>query len=147
MIKKPYILAVALLVTGVVLSACIVEYDFSIADPWRTSGGALARGTDLTGSAQGWGGTVRVTLNLVMGQIENVRIDARHETPSRTRELIQIAERNAVILNSFDFLDGMSGNTLTRVAIREAGNEAIARRAVFPGDDDDDDDDYDDDNS
>ena len=125
MIKKPYILAIALLAVGVLFNACIVEYDFDRAPAWRGTGGGAVSHTDATGSARGWGGTVTVTLNLVNGYIENVRIEGRRETPSHTRELIQIAQRNAVIFNSFDFLDGMTGATVTRIAIRDAGEAAL----------------------
>jgi len=124
MVRKPYVLAVVLLVTGVLFSACILEYDFERASPWMI-GTTSINAVDATGSARGWGGTVTVTLNLVAGEIENVRIEGRRETPSHTRELIQLAQRNAVLFNSFDFLDAMTGATITRNAIREAGESAL----------------------
>ncbi|MCL2374444.1 MAG: hypothetical protein FWC65_04295, partial [Treponema sp.] len=74
MTKNSFLLAIVLLAAGALFAACVLEYDFDRAPPWRNSGGALAGATDATGSAQGWGGAVTVTLDLVNGNIENVRI-------------------------------------------------------------------------
>lgn len=131
MTRKTFVLAFALLAVGVFFSACIVEYDFDRAPPW--TGGLLnapVNATDATGSARGWGGTVTVTLDLVAGNIENVRIEGRRETPSHTRDIIRQAETNAALFNSFDFLDGMTGATRTRNAIREAGEAALMNAGV-----------------
>jgi len=132
MIKKPYILAIVLMVTGVLFSACIVEYDFDRAPPW--TGGVAnvpVSATDVVGEARGWqNGRLTVTLNLVNGNIENVRIYGQRETPSHTRDLIQLAQRNAALFNSFDFLDGMTGATVTRNAIRDAGRDALMNAGV-----------------
>jgi len=129
MIKKPYILAIVLVVTGVLFSACIVEYNFDRAPPWTGAGGApLPNRFNVEGEAQGWlNGRLTVTLDLVGGNIQNVRIVGQHETPSHTRVLIQTAERNAELFNSFDFLDGMTGATVTRIAIRDAGRDALSQ--------------------
>ena len=124
MIKKPYALAILLLLTAVLFSTCVVEYDFDRAPQWLRDGTPISR-NNASGSAEGYGGVVTVTLNLVNGYIENVRIDGRHETPSYARVLIQTAERTAAVLNSFDFLDGMTGSTITRNAIRDAGRGAL----------------------
>ena len=114
------------LAVGILLSACIVEYNFDRAPAWTGFGGAPINRTDVVGEAQGWqNGRLTVTLNVVNGYIENVRIFGERETPSYTRDLIQIAQRNAALLNSFDFLDGMSGATVTRNAIRDAGRDAL----------------------
>jgi len=131
MIKKPYILAIILLASVVLFSACIIEYNFDMADPWVDVHGVGITFPNAEGSAQGWGGTVTVTLDLVMGRIENVRIDGRGETPSHTRELFQIAQRNAALLNTFNFLDAMSGATVTRRAIIAAGQEALLSAMVY----------------
>jgi len=118
-------LVIAALAVGVLFSACVLEYDFDRAPPWTDYHGDTISAIDATGSARGWGGTVTVTLDVINGGIENVRIDARRETPSHTRELIQLAQRNASLFNSFTFLDSMTGATATRNAIREAGESAL----------------------
>jgi len=127
MIGKKIVFMLVILATGLLFNACIVEYDFDRAPPWTGGvGNAPVNATDVVGEARGWqNGRLTVTLNLVNGNIENVRIHGQRETPSHTRELIQIAQRNAVLFNSFDFLDSMTGATVTRVAIREAGEAAL----------------------
>jgi len=127
--------AIAALAVGVLFNACVLEYDFDRAPAWRQMAigdtlGPPVTAQNATGSARGWGGTVTVTLDLVGGYIENVRIDARRETPSHTRELIQLAQRNASLFNSFTFLDSMTGATVTRNAIREAGENALMSAGV-----------------
>ena len=106
MIGKKVIVALVILATALLFSACIVEYDFDRAPAWTSIGGAPISRSDVVGEATGWqGGRLTVTLSLVNGYIENVRIFGERETPSYTRILIQTAERNAALLNSFDFLD------------------------------------------
>ena len=81
MIGKKVIVAVVILATGLLFNACIVEYDFDRAPPWMAGGGPISR-TNVVGEAVGWqGGRLTVTLNLVNGYIENVRIFGERETP------------------------------------------------------------------
>jgi len=132
MTRKTYLSAIILLAAAVFFSACIVEYDFDRAPPW--TGGTANQpvsANDIVGEARGWqNGRLTVTLNLVNGNIENVRIYGQRETPSHTRDLIQLAQRNAALFNSFDFLDGMTGATVTRNAIRDAGRDALMNAGV-----------------
>jgi len=131
MTGKKVVIGFVVLTVSLFFNACVVEYDFERAPPWTNAFGVVVPTREnLSGSARGWGGTVTVTLDLVSGNIENVRIEGRRETPSHTRELIQIAQRNAVIFNSFDFLDGMSGATITARAIMRAGEAALESAGV-----------------
>ena len=127
MIKKPHAFAIVLLITGVLFSACVLEYDFDSAPPWRNADGVAVSGMNLNSTVRGWGGDITVTLDLISGNIMNVRIDAPRETPSFTRDLIQNAPERIEIFNSFEFLEAMSGATITARAIRAAG------RAVLEG--------------
>ncbi|MCL2382207.1 MAG: FMN-binding protein [Treponema sp.] len=120
-----FVSAVTAIAVSVLLSACIVEYNFDRAPPWTNHLNQNVTVSNATGSAQGWGGTVTVTLDVIGGYIENVRIDAPRETPSHTRDLIQLAQRNASLFNSFTFLDSMTGATRTRNAILQAGESAL----------------------
>ena len=130
MTKKPYVLAIALLGVGILFSACVLEYDFDSAPPWRNDAGNAVSDNNLTGTARGWGGDVTVTLDLVSGNIINVRIDAPRETPSFTRDLIQNAPERIEIFNSFEFLSALSGATRTAEAIRGAGETALMNAGV-----------------
>jgi len=130
MIKKPYAFAVVLLITGVLFSACVLEYDFDSAPPWRNAQGYTVDAFDATGTARGWGGDVTVTFDLISGIIMNVRINAPGETPSFTRDLIQNAPERIEIFNSFEFLSALSGATRTAEAIRSAGETALTNVLV-----------------
>lgn len=130
MARKSYISAAVLLLAAVaLLGGCVLEYDFERAPPWAR-GTELASATNVSGTARGWGGNITVTLDLVAGNIENVRIVAPRETPSHTATLLRQAPRNAEIFNTFDFLDGMTGATVTRNAIRDAGETALMNAGV-----------------
>jgi len=124
MTKKFCISVIFLLTVIILFNACVLEYDFEREAPW-TRGAVPITMRNVSGTAQGWGGPVVVTLDLAAGNIQNVRIEGRGETPSHTRELIQAARMNAQIFNTFDFLDGMTGATVTRNAIRDAGRGAL----------------------
>jgi len=65
------------------------------------------------------------------GRITEATINAPRETPSHTNMLLQNAPRMVIITNSFGFLDGMSGATITRNAIREAGENALVNTGAF----------------
>jgi len=130
MTRKTCALAVALAATVVLFSACIIEYNFDTAPPWTNTGGSTFTNRG-TGTARGWGGTITVTVMVQDGRITEAVIDAPRETPSHTRVLLQSAPRMIVITNSFDFLDGMSGATVTRDAIREAGESALVDAGAF----------------
>jgi len=139
MTTKKLLFAFVVLAVGLSLSACVLEYDFGDpAPPWTGhEGAALPNRFDVVGEAVGWqSGRLTVTLDLLGGNIQNVRIVGEHETPSHTRALIQNAERMAEILNRFDFLDGMSGATVTRIAIRDAGMDALGEAGVVFGSND-----------
>ena len=126
MIKKPYIFAIILMVTAVLFSACILEYDFDMEGPWVCEDGyRITYRRNATGTADGFGGDVVVTLNLSDGVIVDLEIDMRHETESWIRELRHSAPINVQMLNGFGFLDRMSGPTVTARAIREAGEIAL----------------------
>ena len=129
MTKRKIIFALVVLAIGLSFNACVLEYDFEREAPWTNAAGPITR-RDASGTAQGWGGPVVVTLDLAAGNIQNVRIEGRGETPSHTRELIQAARMNAQIFNTFDFLDGMTGATVTRNAIRDAGETALMNAGV-----------------
>jgi len=124
MIKKNHVLTMLLLAASVLFSACVLEYDFDRRGPWTNSLGRPVTATNASGTARGFGGDVTVTLNLVNGFIENVRIDARRETASYAVRVVPLTERNAVLLNSFDFLP-VTGATRTSDAVRQAGESAL----------------------
>ncbi|MCL2382532.1 MAG: FMN-binding protein [Treponema sp.] len=126
MTRKFFVSAVTAIAVSVLLSACIVEYNFDRAPPWTGLNNQPVTASNATGTGTGWlNGTITVTLDLVQGEIRNVRIDAQRDTPSHTRDLIQSAPRNAEIFNSFEFLNAMTGATVTRNGIRQAGENAL----------------------
>lgn len=129
--KILFLIALAAII--VLFGACVLEYDFDRAPPWTSNGTAVLTGTRSgTGSAPGFfGRPVTVTVWLDGGAITRAAVDARHETPSYAREPVAATERNAPLLNSFDFLDSMSGATRTRNAIRDAGNAALVNAGAF----------------
>ena len=139
MTTRKLLFAFVVLAVSLSFSACVLEYDFDDpAPPWRIRVGDYYQyitRLGASGAAEGWTSNVDVvvTLDVMSGWIRNVRIDGPGETPSRTRDLIQNAERMAELLNSFDFLDAMSGNTVTRHAIRDAGREALEDAGVVFG--------------
>ena len=93
--------------------------------PWRCEDGELITYHDATGTGDGFGGDVVVTLNLSNGVIVDVEIDMRYETESWVRELRHSAPINVQMLNGFGFLDRMSGPTVSARAIRQAGEIAL----------------------
>ena len=120
---------VLLLVIGVLFGSCVLEFDFDRRGPWMNAAGGTVSQSNLSSSAQGFGGPVTVTLDLVNGFIENVRIDARHETASYADRVVPLTERNAVLLNRFDFLP-IAGATRTSNAVLQAAEAALAGAMV-----------------
>ena len=77
-------------------------------------------------SMQGHGGPVTVKLTLVKGKI--TAVDVTHfETPGLGLDLIDRAKPLIIQANSFDPVDGLTGATVTKNALIEAGKQALAK--------------------
>jgi uncharacterized protein with FMN-binding domain len=81
----------------------------------------------VTGSGKGWARTpIEVTLTLVNGYITKVDINHR-ETPRYVRTLMEHAKSIIPQTNSFDDIDVISGATVTRNGLMEAGRNALGQ--------------------
>ena len=77
-------------------------------------------------SMQGHGGALTVKLTLVNGKITDVDV-AHFETPGLGLDLIDRAKPLIIQANSFDPVDGLTGATVTKNALIEAGKQALGK--------------------
>lgn len=85
--------------------------------------GLPANGT-ATGSAQGFGGVVSVTLTLENGEITNVAVVAAHESAMFAAPVISRVNADMIRLNTAS-IDIVSGATVTSVAVNQAAADAL----------------------
>ena len=77
-------------------------------------------------SMQGHGGPITVKLTIVNGKI--TAVDVTHfETPGLGLDLIERAKPLIIQANSFDPVDGLTGATVTKNALTEAGKQALGK--------------------
>lgn len=93
----------------------------------QSSGGG--KSGSYSGTARGFGGDVKVTLDIANGQITNAKAEGAGETPAiggRALDLMPAAMKAANSIN----VDGVSGATYTSKAILEAAQSALAASGV-----------------
>ena len=118
MMNKKHIFApfVLVAVTGLALAGCFAGC--TNVQPARYTG-------EVEGSSmQGHGGPVTVKLTLVNGIITAVDV-AHFESPGFGHDLIDQAKPLIIQANSFDPVDGLTGATVTKNALMEAGKQAL----------------------
>ena len=93
--------------------------------------GCSAVAEELTGTAQGYGGTLRVGVTVENGSILQVRILEHHETDGVGTRAIEALPDQIVTANSAD-VDIVSGATITSRAISEAVRDALRGTAQSP---------------
>lgn len=86
---------------------------------------ALAETVDYTGTAQGFGGLVEVTLSMTDGMITNAAIVADGETPAIGGVALPTLQEQIVAANGAE-IDGVAGATVTSNAVKEAAAKALA---------------------
>ena len=85
---------------------------------------ALAEAGDYTGTAQGFGGLVEVTLSMTDGTITSAAIVADGETPSIGGIALPTLQEQIVAANGAE-IDGVTGATVTSNAVKEAAAKAL----------------------
>ncbi len=93
-------------------------------------GGKTAAET-LTGTAQGYGGDVSVTLARENGKITACSIKGDKETPEVGGKALAELEKQVVAANGFD-IDGVSGATVTSKAVKSAVAAALGETYTEP---------------
>ena len=118
--KNVIALSVILAITCLAFAVSFVGCGFLNDQPARYTG-------EVEGSSmQGHGGPVTVKLTLVKGKI--TAVDVNHfETPGLGLDLIDRAKPLIIQANSFDPVDGLTGATVTKNALIEAGKQALAK--------------------
>lgn len=96
--------------------------------------GCSAFAEELTGTAQGYGGTLRVGVTLDNGRIRQVRILEHHETDGVGTRAIEALPDQIASAGSAD-VDSVSGATITSRAICEAVRDALRGAASSTADD------------
>ena len=86
--------------------------------------GCTAKAEQRTGEAQGYGGTLKVTITLNDKDITNVKITEHHETPGVGTRAIDALPAAIEKADSID-VDSVSGATITSNAIKEAVSQAM----------------------
>ncbi|MDR0760948.1 MAG: FMN-binding protein [Treponema sp.] len=121
MTKKLLTLLAGAAAISLLLAACFVEYDPADVPQGEPMG--TYSGTE-TGSNQGYGGPVTVTLTLAAGYITGVDIDGKQETPAIGGQLIKRAPALIINANSLDAISSASA-AFTRDGIIKAGRKAL----------------------
>lgn len=124
--KKLYITAVA---AGVVLAlgACgSNDVPGSLFQPESGKKESTAKEEikEIRGSAEGFGGTITVTLKMDGEDIIEASILGNDETPDIGGAALQELEKQLVDKDSFD-IDGVSGATYTSEGVRNAAKDAL----------------------
>jgi len=86
---------------------------------------ALAETVDYTGTAQGFGGLVEVTLSMTDGTITNAAIVADGETPAIGGVALPTLQEQIIAANGAE-IDGVASATVTSNAVKEATTKALA---------------------
>ena len=99
--------------------------------------GCSANAEQRTGEAQGYGGTLKVTVTLSDNDITSVKITEHHETPGVGTRAIDALPAAIEKADSID-VDSVSGATVTSNAIKEAVSQAMGSvvQQVIPMDPD-----------
>jgi uncharacterized protein with FMN-binding domain len=100
------------------LAGCPAGLDLDVHEPWGNKTGTETR------SAQGFGGSVSVTLTMDSGIITDVKISGPNESVGYGLSAIEQAPELIKEKNSFE-IDTLSGATLTTNAIKDAGKAAL----------------------
>ncbi len=90
-----------------------------------TAAAEAAEGT-LTGTAQGFGGDVTVTLTMDGDKIVDASIEGKDETPDVGGKALEELQKQLVEAGSAD-IDGVSGATVTSDGVKEAVKAALAK--------------------
>ena len=111
-------------IIGLLFTTCFIEFEGpDIQGPYVNSSGNKVNGVG-SGSSQGFGGTVSVTLLLKGGIIENALVSGSKESPGYGANAVADAGNIIIATNSVE-LDTLSGATITTRAIKEAGRSAL----------------------
>ncbi len=94
---------------------------------------AMADTVEGTGSAVGYGGNVTVTITLTDGVITNVKAEGKDETPGLGGSVVEKMPAAMMENNSIN-VDGMTGATMTKNAMKEAAKQALINAGVNPDD-------------
>jgi len=122
--RKKYTVAAIAVLVCLILAACIVELE---PPPPRGPWGQPVHNGVVYGQGLGYGGQVRVDIELTNGIIVDVVFDLRTETPMFTRRLPNALLPFILQANSFDFPDAMAGATLTNRGIKAAARQALLK--------------------
>lgn len=100
-------------------------------------GVSMAQAETLSGTAQGFGGEVKVTVTVEDGVITDCVIEGDQETAGIGSQAIEQMPEKIVAANGVD-VDGVAGATITSEAVLTALSNALkakrqARRALRPG--------------
>lgn len=96
--------------------------------PATTAGTEAAAGETLTGTAEGFGGEVAVTLTSVDGKITECKITGDKETPDIGGKALPELEKQVVAAGGPE-IDGVSGATVTGDAVKKAVASAMGIEA------------------
>lgn len=90
-----------------------------------------AEAVSYTGSASGYGGTVRITIDVADGKIVNITTSAKGETEGiGSVAVVKLAE---AMLEAQDWdVDAITGATITSVAAKDAAKKAMTEAGLIP---------------
>ncbi|MCL1836613.1 MAG: FMN-binding protein [Treponema sp.] len=118
------VLLTSFTIASLLFTTCFVEFDPpAVNGPYVDGSGKRVSGVT-SGSAQGYGGQVSVTLLLNGGYIENAVVAGAKESPGYGADAVAAAGNIIIVTNSVE-LDTISGSTITTRAIKEAGRAAL----------------------
>ena len=128
--KKTSVLLSVLLIAALLMSAC-----GSTAAPAATEAPAEPAGIsgEFTGTAQGNGGEVSVTLTLTDSVITGCTAEGKDETPGLGAVVVEQFPAQVVAGNTIA-IDAMAGATITSKAFVEAASAALAAAGLNPDD-------------
>ena len=92
----------------------------------ETTAAAEASEGTLTGTAQGFGGEVTVTLTMDGDKIVDATIEGKDETPDVGGKALEELQKQLVEAGSAD-IDGVSGATVTSQGVKDAVKAALAK--------------------
>ena len=92
----------------------------------ETTAAAEESAETLTGTAQGFGGDVTVTLTMDGDKIVDATIEGKDETPDVGGKALEELQKQIVEAGSAD-IDGVSGATLTSNGVKDAVKAALAK--------------------
>ena len=120
----------SLVITAIVLAVCLV---FTlVSGRMSSSGGSGVSGT-YSGTAQGKGGDVKVTLTLTDSKITDVAIEGKDETPGIGDTAMEAMAKEIKDSGSIG-VDTVSGATVTSDAVLEAAAAALKSAGLNPDD-------------